>query len=368
MASMYSIFLPFYHNLWDLTDYNIAYYGANASLERGLLASKYHQPGFEWSGWRENHNNFWPASDAEIPNFSRFNYDQNGLSRQIISQTTQIPNTWQGNIPHLLSATWSQDYNILDYQDTESFVMSIDHTNNPNEYYQTPNTNNIIAFTGTQVQATLRLPPKVYEKFWWNSNALLCDIEQANCDINQDGIFNEAIVARWINGIYEPSSINMPFQIIPTTSIFFNTTPPMIDLLHDNNLREDTINYSSYTANNPETLDFSNNFNPIIHNISYLITQHNVLAQSGAMIKDNPFSTIFHNSHSVISLNINHPLQSRNQQIYPFLEYKAQFDQNIADRFYHIYGTAKVWNYKVTLLVNKPSLKQSTVGDFTIIF
>ncbi|NOZ44175.1 MAG: hypothetical protein GXP45_03420 [bacterium] len=44
MTSMYSIFLPFFQNLGDLTDYNVAYYGANMAIERSLLITKYQKP------------------------------------------------------------------------------------------------------------------------------------------------------------------------------------------------------------------------------------------------------------------------------------------------------------------------------------
>ena len=47
LVGLYSSFLPFFENVGDIVEYNSAYYGAVSSVERGLLVSKYQQPGFE---------------------------------------------------------------------------------------------------------------------------------------------------------------------------------------------------------------------------------------------------------------------------------------------------------------------------------
>lgn len=371
MASMYSIFLPFYQNLWDLTDYNIAYYGATAAVERWLLITKYQDPGFEGSGWWINHTNYWPPSDAEFNNFSRFNYDQNGIVREIKSRTKQIPNTGQWNVPYLLASTDSSNYNVLNYQDTETFIMTTDNTSDVTKYYDKDASSNITAFTWTEAIWTIRLPPKIYSWFGGDPNALLCDSDiYAYCDSNQDTIYNETAITRWVAWIYDPGGLAMKFKIIPTTAIFFNMTPSMIDLLHDNNFREDAINYTNYTAGYPTNINFSNlnYFNPILRNTPYLLDKHNVVAESGAILNTKTFTDIFQSSYANISMSINHLLMSQGQDIYPFLEYKFTFDQEISDRFFHINGQGKVGNYDISIIVNKPSIDQSTVGDFTIIF
>jgi len=47
LVSVYSIFFPLIKNLGEISNYNTAYYGAISSIERGQLALKYRDPGFE---------------------------------------------------------------------------------------------------------------------------------------------------------------------------------------------------------------------------------------------------------------------------------------------------------------------------------
>jgi len=367
MASMYSIFLPFFQNLWDLTDYNIAYYGANSSIERAMLTTKYQEPWFEWSWWRLNHNSRWPPSDAEFNGFSRFNYNQNGIYRNVSSRTTTIPKSWEWNIPYLLADADSKEYNILSYQDIEKFILSVDNTNNVNDFYRKDS--NINTFGWTSAEGTIRIPPKVYKKFGDNNNALLCDDENNNdCDINQDKIYNEKIITRWLDWTYDPLWNNIKFKIIPKTAIFYNLDPNKVDILFDNNFREDSIN-SAISPNIIFSNSLSKKFNPITKNNSIsLISWHNTIAENPDIIKNLSFWNILSNSYSNISIGINYLLQSRNQQIYPFLEYKFNFDSEVSDRFFSINWYGKVWNYNVNIIVKKPTYKKTTAWDFTIIF
>ncbi|NOZ44176.1 MAG: hypothetical protein GXP45_03425 [bacterium] len=258
----------------------------------------------------------------------------------------------------------------MDYQNSETILMYTDDTNNPQNYYQEDG--QIHSFQGSEAIGTIRIPPKIYEKFANNSNALLCDGPQQECDSNQDSLTNETIVSWGINGIYKPISDKIKFKIIPTTAVLVNENPSIVDLLHDNNLREDAINYTSNTANNPSTIEYSNSlinkYNPITHNSPYLLKQHNVIASNEDQIKNASFPEIFQNSFSNLTLKLTHLLKSRNEHIYPFLEYKLSFDQPVSDRFYHLDGIGKVGNYEVHILLSKPTSQQSIVGDFTIIF
>jgi hypothetical protein len=69
-------------------------------------------------------------------------------------------------------------------------------------------------------------------------------------------------------------------------------------------------------------------------------------------------------------------LRSEHKNIYPYLEYRFSFftDVNrtnpawISDRFYTITATGKYGNYEVKLLLKKPTIKESILGAFTIIF
>jgi hypothetical protein len=44
LGVLHSLFFPFLEQLSDIKQYNIAYYGAVSSVERGMLALRYHTP------------------------------------------------------------------------------------------------------------------------------------------------------------------------------------------------------------------------------------------------------------------------------------------------------------------------------------
>ncbi|MDR2541532.1 MAG: hypothetical protein LBD11_07440 [Candidatus Peribacteria bacterium] len=50
------------------------------------------------------------------------------------------------------------------------------------------------------------------------------------------------------------------------------------------------------------------------------------------------------------------------------MEYQFKFSKPISDRYYTIRAQGKYGDYKVELLVKKPTIKESILGTFTIIF
>ena len=63
MAGVYWVINPFTQELWNIQRYNQAYYWAIAWIERAELALRWHQAGFEWSGWWINKNEYGNVSD-----------------------------------------------------------------------------------------------------------------------------------------------------------------------------------------------------------------------------------------------------------------------------------------------------------------
>ena len=61
-------------------------------------------------------------------------------------------------------------------------------------------------------------------------------------------------------------------------------------------------------------------------------------------------------------------LYAKENQIYPYLEYQWNFDNEVADRFYYVNVTGKYKDYIVKMLVKKPTSKASILGSFTVIF
>jgi hypothetical protein len=70
----------------------------------------------------------------------------------------------------------------------------------------------------------------------------------------------------------------------------------------------------------------------------------------------------------VFRLSLLNLLTSKSKQIYPYLEYQFTFSKDIADRFYRINATGKYGKYEVKLFVQKPTIKESILGSFTVIF
>jgi hypothetical protein len=165
LVSMYSTFMPFLENLSDIVEYNVAYYWALSSIERWSLVTKYKWPWFEWSWWYIWDTPYGPNSDNKIWDFWRLNYPDNWMLRTIHSKTRMIPNTWAWNIEYLLAADDSYDYNKMEYDKLENFILTVD---NSSEYYSSWDSS-IIQYNWT-IEWHLRLPPKIsswFDSSWW---------------------------------------------------------------------------------------------------------------------------------------------------------------------------------------------------------
>jgi hypothetical protein len=366
LLSVYSMFLPFFENLHDIINYNISYYWAVSSIERWLLITKYQQPGFEWSWWWINDTVIGPQSDFKIWDLGRIQNENNSSYRKINSRTTQIPTTSWWNINYLLAAADSPNFNKIWYNTVEKLLLSIDQTDDTEDYYT--NDGNTTNYLGSYIEWTLRLPPKIFQKFWSSPNGLLCNNPGIpNCDANQDNIFDDIAVQRSLNWTY---TNNLDFLIIPYTHVFLNQNPATIDTLYDSNIRENTINYA--TQNNWfANLEFSetSKYNPIQSNITSFITGHNIISQDTTQLKEQSFKQIINSSTDVsLQFGLGPLLKSQNWNIYPFLEYQFQFSEPISDRFYHIYWIWEIGSYKVEIILQKPTSDQDLSSDFTILF
>jgi len=168
--NIYSIFSPYYETLKDIKEYNIAYYGAIAGVERAQLVLKFRKAGFEGSGGWIWNNNFWPNSDSKIDNFSFLSKTNNWLYRQITSRVRTIPESWKWNIEKQLQYTWNQfwwpskDFNKLEYNLSEQFALFLDNCNTENNYYF-PTCGNLSSITDS-IKITLRLPQKIRSNLW----------------------------------------------------------------------------------------------------------------------------------------------------------------------------------------------------------
>ena len=366
MANIYSFFWPFFENLANISDYNSAYYWAISSVERWLLVTRYKKPWFEWSWWFFWDISYGPASDTILEGLWRLNLPNNWILWQINSRTTRIPSSGNGNVENQLSAIDSNNYNSLWVNYTESFVLSYDDTENTSMYYTWTDESDIVWFNSTIVW-DIRLPPKLFSWFDWDPDAYLCDLENnIFCNIDWNNLYNDIVVNRLLEWKYQNQG---NFTIFPTQKVDSTRDPKVVISNYDNCIRKDLIN-----SNYPSKISFnsSSEFSPLI-NWWEDIDSHNLVSDLPLSmdLSHITFPSMFANSDiSDLKLKIwlADLLFTRNEKIYPFLEYYFQFGQPVSDRFYNIIWNGRVWEYNIQINVKKSTSDDTVIGEFNVIF
>ena len=54
--------------------------------------------------------------------------------------------------------------------------------------------------------------------------------------------------------------------------------------------------------------------------------------------------------------------------IYPYLEYYLSFTDQVADKYFKINAEWKYKDYQVNIIMHKPTVKESVLWNFTVIF
>jgi hypothetical protein len=146
-----------------------------------------------------------------------------------------------------------------------------------------------------------------------------------------------------------------------------------VDDTKDTLFRESRING---TNGNPALkFDFAGSNTPF--STSNIPTPLTIISEDENALKMENFDTILKDSKTtdvifrVALLNL---LYAKSGNIYPYLEYQFSFRDAgknltyVADRFYTIIARGKYGNYEVKLLVKKPTIRESVLGSFTVIF
>lgn len=356
MFSVYSTFFPFMQNLGTVSQYHMAYYGAISAVERAELSLKYRSPGFEGSGGFFWTTGFGPISDYTPELLSGATQ---WLWWTITSRTTSIPSSGMGNTDLMLSNPDSKNYNMLGYTYVEKISLWYDATTNSELYYTWWGA--ISFFSGSIVTGEFRLPPKVYAAFWWAPSASLCDSSLGDCDPDGDGIYDDVAVSWSLEGIYQESE----FTISPTISVFEYTGGMQVDTYSDNAIRESIVNDSwgiSFSSEPP--------FSPVANGTE--LTYHNVTGIQADVIQSLGFSNIFtdttHFSDLFLSFGAANFFRTFTDALYPYLEYRLSFPQEIADRDYSIVGHGRVGDYDVQISLKKPTSQEALGWDFSVTF
>lgn len=365
LASTYSVFAPFSQNIWDVVDFNSAYYGAIAGVERANLILKYKQPGFEWSGWYFWTTKFGPPSDYITGAFGSVSTGSNGISWQITSRTNTIPSSGDGNVDALLASSDSRNYNQLPYFTTERIALDYDNSASNQDAYTW--TTSISYFRWGSFSGYFRLPPKVKTAF---SDAWLCWTDTAGCDLDGDETYDDVAINRKLKWSYNWTL----FSILPNSDINVTSGYNQVIANKDTMLREsivDTNSWAVYFGKN----NVNYYFNPILKYTLNTLTKHNVISSDPSVMEsiayDSATTSILNNNLTKdleFSFGVVNLLYSTNNNIYPFLEYQISFGAPIPNRFYTIEWKSLVGNYNVRIIMKKSTTSDSQIGDFTVVF
>ena len=351
--NVYASFFPFLQSIGHISDYNVAYYSAISAVERGMLVTKYRAPGFVGSGWILAWTGRGPAVDQTV--FFVTGSTQ-GNWRTVNSRTTMIPGSGEGNVDPFLSTGDSSNYNALRYGVSERFLLSVDDTTAPEEYYSGGVHSHLTAVHVWTFSGEMRLPPFVYSNFDVGGDPLLCG--NIRCDNN--GITDEVKVVRWMVGTYLSTAT---FSIIPTIGVFYYSGM-QINNPYDNALRVSLLAPSATLKPNGNWYTF------VGHGDS--LSGHTVVSSMASTIAPFNFPTILGGTDFTdieLSFGLVSLLRSLQWAVYPYLEYRFDFGTHaIADRFYTIDGHGRNRDYDVQIQVKKPTVQGTVGGDFTVIF
>lgn len=373
--SIYSNFLVFYSNFSESENYHRAYYTSISALERWELVVKQRSPWYVWSGgfrmWTRmgSYNNWWDDSSLTWFSYLWDNPEISTVFWTVESKTTRIPATWEWNIEWMLSAQDSDNYNMMDYENAENFLLYIDRSEgSPYKKVECSsgiNNSDCLASNPDEIKWKIRLPQLLVEKWFGDLDTTkpLVWLYESNVP-KDDPIVDWQI--RWNYNDNEDSD-TVPFTVFSTSSIN-SEGKNTVDTNRDSVFRESDIN---------KWLSFSFWDNKTPFNRWTHLNQLTVVSQKANSISGNRFKYIFENNNfsnvqlrfSLLNILKGFSGDSNNPNVYPFLEYYVDFDgKEVPDRYYTI--TAE-WNYadfQVNTIVRKPTTKETILWSFTSIF
>lgn len=373
VGSLYSWFLTFYQNFAETENYNKAYYAAIWALERAELVVRQRDSWYEWSWWWKSFLDDWSTvretswiSPSDWLITSWFSYLTSWSSQwtnmfwTIKSRAKRIPEIWQWNVDWTMAADDSLNYNRMNYEDAEIFLLYYDNWSIGWPYRKTSCSDSTTACSKSNlwnwITWEIRLPPKLYG---WEVNFGPLD---QNVAMVAWTVKDDAIVDRQLKGEYNTEKI--PFTIYSTQDI--NNTNSI--WFEDSVIRESVIN-------NWANLSFSGSTSPIAagkNQITIISPEEKEIKEYEGRID---FKKIFHSTSAFKKLQLRFALlnilktPSPASMVYPYLEYFMDFWWNeVSDRFFTMNAEWKYWDFQVNLIVQKPTAKESIVWSFTTIF
>lgn len=352
--SIYSNFLVFHSNFSEAENYHKAYYASISALERWELVTKQRQPWYIWSWgfkqWEWTWSFIW--SDISLSWFSYFSGNENKPSVfwAINSRTTRIPTEKKWDVERMLSADDSNNYNMMDYENAEIFLLYYDNSED-NPY----NGGDIIESAPTQITWEIRLPQLLFNSWFW-----YLDTRTSSIWLSGSLPTNDAMVDRQIRWNYNDS----PFTIFSTQSLIIWGPKPIVDTGEDSVFREDDINGS---WNYGLLFTFEDKRSPIGRSSQASPT---IISQEESNIVGlMNYTNLFRNSSGTqLRFSLLNLLWTW-KYVYPFLEYNINFWwAEVSDKYFTINGQWNFKDYQVNTIIQKPTAKESILWNFTSIF
>ena len=392
LFAILSSFIPFSNAYWNIVQYSSAYYAAMSAVERWALAVRYAGPWFDWESWwkytNKNlnwYNNTWNITDNWLENFiSYWDARRTTLYWNVRSKVNSIPMKWQGDVDPAFTNGNLYDYNALNYHSSILIPLWWVWYVAPNHYYSLSWDYKIDSnFNG--LVWNFRLTPYLVEKTKGNGSIDYAKLCTKHCPWSVDYTYDEnlAMVDWVIKGKYDMWSAeedkNVEVSILPSEAIDVWVSY-YVYYDRDSVVRKPYIGQSATSTDKWSTITFGDNKHPLrdpwyIDNLNIMSRASEDLKNIGngtfkSILKDSNFKSPYISFELVNNLWSEWSWNSTwAHHLYPFLEY--QFKANwwyFSDRYYTIKWEWKVWKYDVRLQVKKPTIKDSSLWNFTIIF
>lgn len=353
VTSIYSNFLVFYSNFSESENYHKAYYNSIAAVERAELVTKQRSPWYEWNGWWKidtiwwtwSINNWW--SDGIISNFSYLSNsgsvkNTSSVFWSIKSKTSRIPAKWEWDVELMLAANDSNNYNMMDYEDAQIFLLYYDDST-WNPYTKVSCENGTCQQSKPKsISWEIRLPKYLITSWWFTGL-------NTSTSLVWTWPGNDAIVDWQVRWKYKGE----PFTIYSKQEVNWKIIRDYLESA----IRETDIN-------NTLNFDFSTKLNPIRSNSGIIVisTQEN-------KIKQMDYEGIFSGSNNPqLRFSLLNLLKDKSNKLYPFLEYYADFWTEVADKYFTINAEWNFVDYHVNTIIRKPTTKESVLWNFSSIF
>ena len=384
---MYAHLLPFIGTLGDIKEYNMAYYGAQSSLERSLLVLRQREAWFD-GAWGVQWTWFvWPATDI-VSSFGLFDRSWNTLYRRIAGRSDTIPWTGMGNIePNLITNGTSNDYNTLWYIYPQNIPLWYDSTPSYGAYRSDSNAIRSLSWSWIGLTVSLTLNDTIKNMFltqWWVGAESL----DSTTDYDGDGTSDDIAVDRWRKWSYTDTTTSQSwsFTILPRSVVSYNSSSVGMVSVDDESIRESIIN------NNPangSTLVISNPlnqwwFNPLWIVSNPLATSHRIITDYGSLSGVSFIDLLawwmpnLIITKQMLTLSLFSPLMAQIGSLYPFIQYKVVCEwcdsgvsagwPQIAQPYFLINGESTIGHYTVTMQLKKWINNDGVVSQFTVIF